>query len=1026
MKTKLFLTLTIIFNFARAFSQEQIIKLNLQERHEYIFEKIDKIYLKSENEPDKFLQEDAKKIKITVEKIVPNELIEFSFQYSKNIRDNGSYGEMLNCVDYFFPELVVTRPYDVVQGLLCRSVLKFSLNLKTNSIELINRQNLINSFRTRLAELQIEGEELDLVWDIINKNKWFIEDEEVRFLTWFNNSNLTDKSIINSKIPDKLKVIEKSPTFISLGDENTQKIVPGKTQKKYWLNLESGIITNYSSIRYESSKGKTEKNFLTGNWKVFEKSLSLIDSHLVPAQKLFVSGKIEDPLSNKIFIKFLDQPFGTILKEITVFLNENGSFSTSFNFHNSGLIYIENENPNRNLSNEKIVMYGEPGDSLKFIANGKEKPWTLSFYGERKNEAELLLELREKIKLENLGLISPNSSQYVLDGDLYFGRGATKMPDGTYKINYKNYNTEFEKAIKQTDDISFQYKNTVNKEVRSFIANEVKAFIYNGVYDYLISSIFLERRYPGHYVTDAENKNTKRISALAEELNPQLTYNDYGIQSRKSISKYLNYQLRKTKKVSSHSSTVISRFYSFNDIDQLTQFAQLILTGAPLYREIGSTFNQILMDYLPIRNMPHISYSNNEKEAAIQYLQLMARSCNDIELVNEINQKLQQRAKIETGDHIPNLKLFDSDGKEQSFSDLIKGKPTVFYFPSTWIGDRYELDVIAPKNPDLEIIMVTEGSNFREWKEYNKRAEPVIQQLFYKNDTASLKELLFHRSTYAAFDREGNFLGYHNSFKSASDAAKTSVEKKQLDKSQLKIIIIVLLILLTLLILSLLIWRWRVRQRFRKEQQQRRLRELELTAIRSQMNPHFLFNSLNSVQNLVQQNKGREAHLYLADFAGLIRKVLQNSEKEEVSLAEELEMINQYLNLEKLRFDFDFTISVEDKIDTNNTMVPSMLLQPFAENAVIHGLQNKTGYRQLKIEVARDKSGIKITIEDNGVGREAAKNIAKAKNGKGSKLMKDRLEILQEKHGEKYHLETIDLTENDTGTRVDIYIPEEN
>ncbi|MCG6191590.1 sensor histidine kinase, partial [Maribellus maritimus] len=248
---------------------------------------------------------------------------------------------------------------------------------------------------------------------------------------------------------------------------------------------------------------------------------------------------------------------------------------------------------------------------------------------------------------------------------------------------------------------------------------------------------------------------------------------------------------------------------------------------------------------------------------------------------------------------------------------------------------------------------------------------------------------------------------------------------KQLNKSQLKIIVIVLLIFLTLLILSLLIWRWRVRQRFRKEQQQRRLRELELTAIRSQMNPHFLFNSLNSVQNLVQQNKGREAHLYLADFAGLIRKVLQNSEKEEVSLAEELEMIKQYLNLEKLRFDFDFTISVEDKIDANNTMVPSMLLQPFAENAVIHGLQNKTGYRQLKIEVARDKSGIKITIEDNGIGRDAAKEIDKAKNGKGSKLMKDRLEILQEKHGEKYHLETIDLTGNDIGTRVEIQIPDE-
>jgi LytS/YehU family sensor histidine kinase len=225
----------------------------------------------------------------------------------------------------------------------------------------------------------------------------------------------------------------------------------------------------------------------------------------------------------------------------------------------------------------------------------------------------------------------------------------------------------------------------------------------------------------------------------------------------------------------------------------------------------------------------------------------------------------------------------------------------------------------------------------------------------------------------------------------------------------------------------MLYWKWRVRQRFRKEEQKRRLRELELTAIRSQMNPHFLFNSLNSVQNLVQQNKGREAHLYLADFAGLIRKVLQNSEKEEVSLAEELEMIQQYLSLEKLRFDFDYQINIEPDIDPHNTLVPSMLLQPFVENAVIHGLQSKPDQRQLKIEVTREEAGIKISIEDNGIGREAAKEMSKPKNGKSSKLMKERLEILQQKQGENYRLEIIDLNKTgETGTRVEIFIPEEN
>mgnify|MGYP003886925681 CR=1 FL=1 len=119
---------------------------------------------------------------------------------------------------------------------------------------------------------------------------------------------------------------------------------------------------------------------------------------------------------------------------------------------------------------------------------------------------------------------------------------------------------------------------------------------------------------------------------------------------------------------------------------------------------------------------------------------------------------------------------------------------------------------------------------------------------------------------------------------------------------------------LVLLTLDFIGWKWWIRLHFRKEEQNRKLRELELTAIRSQMNPHFLFNALNSVQNLVQQNKGREAHLYLSDFAGLIRKVLNNSEKEEVSLAEELEMIEQYLNLEKLRFDFATSFTTSPKV----------------------------------------------------------------------------------------------------------------
>jgi hypothetical protein len=397
--------------------------------------------------------------------------------------------------------------------------------------------------------------------------------------------------------------------------------------------------------------------------------------------------------------------------------------------------------------------------------------------------------------------------------------------------------------------------------------------------------------------------------------------------------------------------------------------------------------------------------------------------------------------------------MLDINQNKVAIKDFLGKKPTIFYFSQNWINDRYEYDDMAKATPAINFVMVVEGSNFKQWEEYTKSANPTMTHLLFINDSVTFRDIFQVQQVHMVFNKKGEYISKARNAKQALKLAQDSLipQKKELNKSQLKLIILALGIVILIALVVFAIWKWRVRQRFRREQQQRRLRELELTAIRSQMNPHFLFNSLNSVQNLVQQNKGREAHLYLSDFAGLIRKVLQNSEKEEVSLAEELEMTEQYLNLEKLRFDFDFSISVEQGIDINNTMVPSMLLQPFAENAVIHGLQNKPENRKLKIEVrkadevpdskrlavqnrlahksldtnrlALKATGIIISIEDNGIGREAAAAISKVKNGKGSKLIQERLEILQQKQGEKYSLKTIDLEE---GTRGEIFIPEEN
>ncbi len=230
-------------------------------------------------------------------------------------------------------------------------------------------------------------------------------------------------------------------------------------------------------------------------------------------------------------------------------------------------------------------------------------------------------------------------------------------------------------------------------------------------------------------------------------------------------------------------------------------------------------------------------------------------------------------------------------------------------------------------------------------------------------------------------------------------------------------------------LLAWLIYRRRARQKIQTNQLNTKVRELELTAIRAQMNPHFMYNCLNSIQNLVQKKQNDEAHRYLSKFAELIRSVLKNSEKEEVSLATELDMIRNYVELEKLRFDVDFTISLDEKIDAYSVFIPPLILQPLVENAILHGLAPKQDERNLYIEVQQNgKGSICVSITDNGVGRGSELLSSETSNGKGIKFSRERLNLLADKYGTSYHMQIEDLKNNlgqSLGTKVQICFPEE-
>jgi streptogramin lyase/two-component sensor histidine kinase len=221
------------------------------------------------------------------------------------------------------------------------------------------------------------------------------------------------------------------------------------------------------------------------------------------------------------------------------------------------------------------------------------------------------------------------------------------------------------------------------------------------------------------------------------------------------------------------------------------------------------------------------------------------------------------------------------------------------------------------------------------------------------------------------------------------------------------------------------------RQRKIKQEARVELARMEQKIFRLQMNPHFVFNALLAIQGFMYQKNVRDAGRYLTSFAKLIRHTLYGSREEDVQLNNELEAMKYYLELQRLRFNenFDFIIKVDEHIFTESVRIPPLLIQPFLENAIEHGLQHKKDKGMLKLEIKQEGDMLTIEIEDNGIGREASMKLQK-KKGKlhkslGMEIVKSRLESMRKVVGKKIAFEVKDLLKEDgtaKGTLVRIKI----
>jgi len=327
-------------------------------------------------------------------------------------------------------------------------------------------------------------------------------------------------------------------------------------------------------------------------------------------------------------------------------------------------------------------------------------------------------------------------------------------------------------------------------------------------------------------------------------------------------------------------------------------------------------------------------------------------------------------------------------------------------------GERGDLDVKLDATRKLSEVNARLG-NTEKTIAYNDEYKDVVDELYAKKRQEISQAARFSRNIAEQQNRI-------TSLESDRALSKSTYELTQeRNKSQQLIIYSLIGGLVLLLITGFLMFKYIKQQRLANNL-------LALKSLRSQMNPHFIFNALNSVNTFIATNDERTANKYLSDFSQLMRAVLENSEEDFIPLKKEIELLNLYTKLEHFRFQdkFDYAINVDDSIDIEEFQIPPMLLQPYIENAVWHGLRYKTEKGHLSIEIQpKSKGEITISISDNGIGRTCSKALKtehqKKQNSKGMNNIKKRVAILNEMYKDKVDVTISDFQDlEDTGTKV--------
>ena len=790
-------------------------------------------------------------------------------------------------------------------------------------------------------------------------------------------------SIPTTKTDSLNKILTKNPNIFIENNENGFCI----TRKSWSIDWNRHTRLNFWYCVIKDNNKKYWHSRLFDNIvdldilaEISIKQLSLTN---VISQKGIIEGVILNGIGKKT--TFL-QPPSHIHREVeTTFIKTDSikrtwevDLTKGSNFINIYLSDSEDLNYKRSKY-EKFKLFIRPGDTISFKVDLKNFPdWSIN--GDLKKENNLLNSLSKKSHRYSNEEIFKEFNIIYNSENKYFVRNLRYSFIPTHAKNKKMFEEkkhELNKEFIEKYELDWLYMDLKLKLKKFMIKDEFPS--YNNPFLHR-DSVLLFSSYLNNYKGKFSEAYLDFLTSYSRVIY-LLTFSS----KERGFHQYFNYQ------------TVQSFFKEWDEYFLLARFGvypYLYTNDGPEFFNLQKNYNEFLYQYPGTEYAKYFQEINSKNEPF--HIGKPVPSF----ILNKIKDNLDPNSLKD------NYFIIIDDGKDNRIPNINDYKKSSEHFHKYILVNTDSFD-----RSKKEIL-----NHYRKLKNYTFIQ---IDYTFYENCRIAKNSIMFIDKNNIIIDYARLYFNYDYYLTWPKEQPQGS---KAFNSTMIWIYLNSLLVLSTIIILII---RRKAKKKVARQALKTKIANLEMDAVRSRMNPHFLFNALSSIQNLINTNQVDKANTYLVKFAKLIRRVLEQSTQKRIELNEEIETLKYYLELESLRQNFKYDIKTDPELDLDIIEIPPLLLQPHVENALIHGIAGMKGKGEITIEFTQSENNLIAIVQDNGIGIKETQNKKESNGlGQGWKITKERIEILNKSYEGRILAEILDK-QDESGTFVKFTIPME-